>query len=120
VILAGPDVRYRVAGGLETNGADAVLHLRTVDGLDWNTDRPASEPEPVEVTRRPDLAAREAYAADPVPESLAAARIAIEHVEHHGQPLRFVGSSLVGDEVEHRFACTDRRCRFVLAWSVTE
>jgi hypothetical protein len=38
VILAGPDVEY-VVGNLETNGADAVLHLRTVDGLDWSDPR---------------------------------------------------------------------------------
>lgn len=34
VVLAGPDVAY-VAGSLETNGADAVLRLRTVDGREW-------------------------------------------------------------------------------------
>lgn len=34
VVLAGPGTRY-VVDSLETSGADAVLHLRTADGLDW-------------------------------------------------------------------------------------
>jgi hypothetical protein len=38
VVVAGPDVPY-VVGSLETSGADAVLHLRTVDGLPWEHDR---------------------------------------------------------------------------------
>jgi hypothetical protein len=75
----------------------------------------------IEVARRPDEAAREAYVEEGSPiDSLAAARIGIEHVEHHGRPLRFVGSTLVRDVTEHRFACTDPGCPLVLAWSVTE
>lgn len=38
VFLVGPDVEYEVRS-LETNGPDAVLHLRTVDGRDWAADR---------------------------------------------------------------------------------
>lgn len=114
VVVAGPDVPY-VVGSLETTGATAVLHLRTEDGLDWSADRPATY-----VLRRRDEPARAAYVDEgSLVESLAAARIGIEHVEHHGRPLRFVGSSVVGDLVEHRFACQDRTCPVRLAWSVT-
>lgn len=38
VVLAGPDTRY-VVDSLETSGPDAVLHLRTTDGLDWSANR---------------------------------------------------------------------------------
>lgn len=119
IIIAGPDVRY-VFRGLETSGATAKILLRTEDGLDWSADRPPSQPEPIEVRRRPDEEARRFYVEEGnLPESLAAARIAVEHVEHHGQPLRFVGSSYPGAVVVHRFACADRTCPFRLAWSTT-
>lgn len=114
VVVAGPEAPYVVAS-LETSGADAVLRLRTEDGLDWIAKRRT----PTEVPRHVDEEARQFYAAEPVPESLAAARVGIEHVQHHGQPLQFTGSSFVGDLIVHRFACTDPTCRVRLDWSVT-
>ncbi len=115
VIVAGPDTAYRWVS-LETSGADATVHLRTVDGQDWSVDRPplAEEPEPA---RRPDREARAAFVDDPDPIGLAAARVGIEHVEHHGRPLRFAGSSLAGDLYEHRFRCREQGCPFVLTWT---
>lgn len=72
------------------------------------------------VDRRPDPEARAVYAEDPNPATLAAARVGLEHVEHHERPLRFLGSSYVGGHVEHRFACHVRVCPFRLAWVVDE
>ncbi len=72
------------------------------------------------IRRRRDEPARAAYVEEPVVESLAAARVGIEHVEHHGRPLRFVGSTHTADLTEHRFACADSSCPVRLAWSVTE
>jgi hypothetical protein len=116
VVLAGPNVPYRVIG-LETSGARASLSLETTDGRDWSEGR---VDEPVTYTlRRYDEEARRAYVAEPLVETLAAARVGIEHVEHHGRPLRFAGSRFVGDTIEHRFACTDPNCPVVLRWSVT-
>lgn len=117
VILAGPEVEYEV-GSLETAGPNAVLRLQTVDGLDWSAERPprSGDPEPL---RRPDRDARAVFVDDPDPAGLAAARVGIEHVLHHGQPLRFVGSSYAGDTITHRFRCRDDACPVVLAWSVT-
>lgn len=117
VVLAGPNVPYRV-GSLETAGARALLHLETLDGKDWSEGR-VDEPTTY-VLRRHDEEARQAYVQEgALPESLSAARIGIEHVEHHGRGLRFTGSSYEGDRVEHRFRCQDRTCSFVLAWGVT-
>jgi hypothetical protein len=38
VYVVGPDTAY-VVTGLETSGAEAVLHLRTTDGRDWSAQR---------------------------------------------------------------------------------
>lgn len=115
VIIAGPNAPYRVRS-LETSGADAVLHLRTADGLDWSAERGT----PTEFGRRIDEAARDAYVEEgSLPESLAAARVGTEHVQHHGRPLRYTGSNYPGDTIVHRFACADGTCPFRLAWSVT-
>lgn len=43
VVLAGPDMEY-VITGLETSGADAVLHLRTSDGQPWDAPREERQP----------------------------------------------------------------------------
>jgi hypothetical protein len=72
------------------------------------------------VLRRVDEDARQAYIEEGSNlESLAAARVGIEHVEHHGRPLRHAGSSYVGDLIVHRFTCADPTCRVRLDWSVT-
>lgn len=118
VVVAGPNVAYRV-DSLETSGPDAVVHLRTVDGLDWSADRPVQVTGSTCVLRRHDEEARRAWVEDPVPESLQAARLGIEHVEHHGRGLRFAGSTY-GVQTIHRFACWEPDCPFVLYWSVTE
>lgn len=74
-----------------------------------------------EIPRHADEEARRFYAAEPFVESLAAARVGIEHIQHHGQPLRYIGSSYPGDAVEHRFRCPGDggTCPVVLAWRVT-
>lgn len=72
-----------------------------------------------EVERHVDDEARRFYAADPAPDGLASARLAVEHVTHHGQPLRHSGSSYA-ETTTHRFRCRDDRCPFAVAWSVTE
>jgi len=118
VQLAGPDAPYRV-GSLETSGPDAVLHLRTVDGQDWSADRP-DPPADLEPFRRPDRDARAVFVeGDRDPAGLAACRVGIEHLDHHGRPLRFAGSTYDGDTITHRFRCHDDACPVVLAWSVT-
>jgi hypothetical protein len=54
-----------------------------------------------------DTAAREGFRADPDIQGLASARLAVEHMTHHGRPLQFAGSSYHGDVAEHRFRCHD-------------
>ncbi len=53
------------------------------------------------------------------PAGLATARTGVAHIEHHGRPLRFAGSSYMRDTIEHRFKCQDRACHFLLVWTVT-
>lgn len=70
--------------------------------------------------RRPDRQAREVFVeVERDPAGLAAARIGIEHIDHHGQPLQFIGSSYQGDTVSHLFACCGEDCPLILTWSVT-
>ncbi len=72
------------------------------------------------ILRRHDEEARRAYVDEgSPPDSLAAARIGIEHVEHHGRPLRWTGSSYPGGTTSHRFRCRASTCAFRLDWSVT-
>jgi hypothetical protein len=53
VVLAGPEVEY-VVGALDTHGADALLHLRTVDGQDWHNDpAPPAAPPAYRMVRCP-------------------------------------------------------------------
>lgn len=80
----------------------------------------APEPGELEPLRRIDREARSVFVeVERDPASLAACRVGIEHLDHHGRPLRFAGSSYAGDTITHRFRCSDPACPFVLAWSVT-
>jgi hypothetical protein len=75
----------------------------------------------LEPFRRADRDARQVFVeTDSDPAGLAAARVGIEHITHHGEPLRFAGSTYDGDRIEHRFRCRDAACPLVLAWSVTD
>lgn len=64
-----------------------------------------------------DTAARAAFADDPAPDGLPAARIAVEHLTCHGQPLQHVGSTYA-QATEHRFACRDPRCPLLVTYRV--
>jgi len=51
-------------------------------------------------------------------DALGTAKAATEHITHHGQPLRFIGSSY-REYTEHRFGCRDPQCRIKVAIRVT-
>lgn len=54
---------------------------------------------------RVDQEAVDAFAADPDPGSLASARIAVQHLEHHGQPLQHTGTTYTMTTARFVFRC---------------